>query len=121
LLGGKASATVRAIVDLRNPDKRPPTPLAAKVMMVAFAVTALAAFVLARADDGREPLGGFLEKLGVASQGTDVSTALCFASVLVAGVFVLRYVVTLGGPEDAYRKQRRARALRRRARGLAEH
>jgi hypothetical protein len=84
-------------------------------------VTALSALVIARADDGQDPLGGFLAKLGVASRETDVSTALCVASVLVAGVFVLRYVVTISGPEDGYRKQRRARVARRRARGLAEH
>ncbi len=120
MLAGKASATVRAAVDLRT-GYRPATPLAAKLVMIALAATALSAFVIARTDDAQDPLGGFLAKLGGVGREADVSTALCVASVLVAGVFVLRYVVTMGGPDSGYRKQRRARVARRRARGLAEH
>jgi hypothetical protein len=122
LIDEQPGATVPpAIVDLANPDKKPPVPLAVKVMTVTFIVTALSALLLARGDDGSAPMGTFVEKLRIAGQDVDVPTALCCAGVLVAGAFVLRYVVSIGGPQDPYMKRRRAQAAaRRRERSVAQ-
>lgn len=110
-------------MDLANPNKKPPMPLAVKVMTVTAAVTALSALLLARGDESaaRGELGTVVERLRIAGQDVDVPTALCFAGVLVAGAFVLRYVVSIGGPQDPYVKSRRAQAAaRRRERSLAQ-
>ncbi len=96
-------------------------PLAVKVMTVTFIVTVLSALLLARADDSSTQLGTFVEKLRIAGQDVDVPTALCCAGVLVAGAFVLRYVVSIGGPQDPYTRKRRAQAAaRRRERSVAQ-